>query len=102
MLLFADSKSMKGSRRTNQPVPSRPRGLSRVLPWLGAGAVVAVVIVIAAFVLTNRFGASGSASGVALGATAPSSGQPATTGQTLSLTQLRGSKVVVYFYEESG
>jgi hypothetical protein len=63
---------------------------------------MAVAILVAAYVFSNRSGASGSASGVALGATAPSSGQPATTGQTLSLTQLRGSKVVVYFYEESG
>ena len=93
---------MKGSRRSNRPVPSRSSGLSRALPWLGAGAVIAVVILVAAFVLPNHLGASGSASGVALGATAPPSGQPATTGQTLSLTQLRGSKVVVYFYEESG
>ena len=64
--------------------------------------MVAVVILVAAFVLSGRLGSSNSQSGVALGATAPSSGQPATTGQTLSLTQLRGSKVVVYFYEESG
>jgi hypothetical protein len=60
------------------------------------------VILVVAFVLSSRLGSSSSQSGVALGATAPSSGQPATIGQTLSLTQLRGSKVVVYFYEESG
>jgi hypothetical protein len=102
MLLFADSTSMKGSRRSNRTVPSRSTALSRTLPWLGAGAVIAVVIVVAAFALSNHLGASSSPSGVALGATAPSGGQPATTGQTLSLTQLRGSKVVVYFYEESG
>jgi len=41
-------------------------------------------------------------SGVATGAEAPSIAQPATSGQTLSLQQLRGSKVVVYFYEGSG
>jgi len=68
---------------------------------MGAGAVIAVVILVAVFALSNHLGAS-SSSGVALGATAPSSGQLATNGQTLSLTQLRGSKVVVYFYEESG
>jgi hypothetical protein len=102
MLLFADSTWMKGSRRSNRPVPSRSSGLSRALPWLGAGAVIAAVIVIATFALSNHLGASSPPSGVALGATAPSGGQPATTGQTLSLTQLRGSKVVVYFYEESG
>jgi len=93
---------MKGSRQSSRPVPTTSGGLSRALPWLGAGAVVAVVILVVAFVLSNRLGSSSSPSGVGLGAMAPSSGQPATTGQTLSLTQLRGSKVVVYFYEESG
>ena len=74
---------------------------SRALPWLGAAVVIAAALV-AAFVAFYHPAGSGSSSGVALGATAPSSGQPATTGQTLSLTQLRGSKVVVYFYEELG
>jgi len=41
-------------------------------------------------------------SGVATGAEAPSIAQPATGGQMLSLQQLRGSKVVVYFYEGFG
>lgn len=93
---------MNGSRRSKQPVPSGSSGLSRALPWLGGGAVIAVAILVAAFALSNHLGSSGSVSGVALGVTAPSSGQPATTGQTLSLSQLHGSKVVVYFYEESG
>jgi hypothetical protein len=93
---------MKGSRRSSRPVPPPSNGLSRALPWLGAGAVIAVVILVGAFVWSTRLGSSTSQSGVALGAAAPTSGQPATTGQTLSLTQLRGSKVVVYFYEESG
>jgi hypothetical protein len=102
VLLFADSTSMKGSRQSSRPVPTTSRGLPRALPWLGAGVVIAVVILVAAFVMSSRLGSSSSQSGAALGATAPSNGQPATTGQTLSLTQLRGSKVVVYFYEESG
>ena len=42
------------------------------------------------------------AQGIATGAEAPSIAQPATSGQTLSLQQLRGSKIVVYFYEEAG
>jgi hypothetical protein len=63
--------------------------------------VIAAALV-AAYVAFNHLAGPGSSSGVTLGATAPSGGQPATTGQTLSLTQLRGSKVVVYFYEESG
>jgi hypothetical protein len=83
-------------------MPTTSSGLSRAIPWLGAGAVIAVVILVAAFVLSSRLGSSSSQLGAALGGAAPSNGQPATTGQTLSLAQLRGSKVVVYFYEESG
>ena len=101
VLLFAGSTWMKGNRRSSRPVPSTSGGLPRALLWLGGGAVIAVVILVAAFVLSSRLGSS-SQSGAALGAAAPSNGQPATTGQTLSLTQLRGSKAVVYFYEESG
>jgi len=47
-------------------------------------------------------GSQPAGSGVATGAEAPSIAQPATSGQTLSLQQLRGSKVVVYFYEGYG
>lgn len=93
---------MRGGRRSSRVVPRTSPGLSRVLPWLGAAGAIALVILAAVFFLSNHLGSSGSASGAALGATAPSTGQPATTGQTLSLAQLRGSKVVVYFYEESG
>lgn len=92
---------MRGSRRSGRQVPRTTLTRSRALPWLGAGVVIAAVLV-AAFVAFNHAAGSGSSSGVAVGATAPTSGQPATTGQTLSLTQFRGSKVVVYFYEESG
>ena len=41
-------------------------------------------------------------SGVATGAAVPSIAEPATSGEMLSLQQLRGSKVVVYFYEGAG
>jgi len=47
-------------------------------------------------------GSQPAGSGVATGAEAPSIAQPSTSGQTLSLQQLRGSKVVVYFYEGAG
>ncbi len=41
-------------------------------------------------------------SGVATGAAVPSIAQPATSGGTLSLQQLQGSKIIVYFYEGAG
>ncbi len=40
--------------------------------------------------------------GLPVGATVPSIALPATTDQSLSLDQLRGSKVVLYFYEAAG
>ncbi len=92
---------MKGARRSKRPVPNTPARRSRALPWIGAGVIVAAALVVA-FVAFNHPAGPSSSSGAPLGAAATSIGQPATNGQTVSLTQLRGSKVVVYFYEESG
>lgn len=39
---------------------------------------------------------------LAIGASAPTVALPATTGGTLSLDRLRGTKIVVYFYEGGG
>ena len=39
---------------------------------------------------------------LAIGVSAPTVALPATTGGTLSLDRLRGTKVVVYFYEGGG
>ncbi|HYS29663.1 MAG TPA: hypothetical protein VEQ12_09190 [Candidatus Limnocylindria bacterium] len=55
------------------------------------------------WIIRGTPGSSGSSgSGLATGAEVPSIAQPSTDGQTLSLQQLRGSKVVLYFYEGSG
>ncbi len=62
---------------------------------------IAGLIVLAGLVWILK-GNQPAGSGVATGAEAPSIAQPATSGQTLSLQQLRGSKVVVYFYEGAG
>jgi|GEM_PF-2009290 hypothetical protein len=40
--------------------------------------------------------------GLAVGALVPTLALPATTGGVLSLDRLRGSKVIVYFYEGAG
>jgi len=65
---------------------------------IGAAGVLAL----AGLVWITRGTAGSPSSGLATGAEAPSIAQPSTDGQTLSLQQLRGSKVVLYFYEGSG
>jgi len=62
---------------------------------------VAGLLAVAALIWIIK-GTQPAGSGIATGAEAPSIAQPATSGQTLSLQQLRGSKVVVYFYEGTG
>jgi len=62
---------------------------------------VAGLLAVAALIWIIK-GTQPGGSGIATGAEAPSIAQPATSGQTLSLQQLRGSKIVVYFYEEAG
>jgi hypothetical protein len=66
-----------------------------------------VVLAVAGLVVALRLAPSpgsedGSARGAAVGAQAPSMTLPATAGGSVSLAGLRGSKVVVYFYEGSG
>ncbi|HEY8678564.1 MAG TPA: hypothetical protein VIN39_08030 [Candidatus Dormibacteraeota bacterium] len=68
---------------------------------MGGAAILAAAIFFVA--LRGPSGpASSSSRGAAVGATVSVRPQPATTGQSLSLDQYRGSKVVVYFYEGSG
>jgi len=62
---------------------------------------IAAFLVLAGLVWILK-GTQTTGSGVATGAAVPSIAQPATSGGTLSLQQLQGSKVVVYFYEGSG
>lgn len=73
----------------------------------------AVLVAIAAFVILNRNllnsatgtvapGGTPGERGLKLGAAAPQIALQSTNGTTVSLDQLRGSKVVVYFYESSG
>ena len=67
-------------------------------PWsyVVVVGVIAGAILIAVALWTSSQARSGA---IALGAAAPSFALPATTGGELALSQLRGSKVVVYFYE---
>jgi hypothetical protein len=65
------------------------------------GSVILVAAVVVVWLQANSSPPSAGA-GIPLGSTAPAIALPATTGGTLSLDRLRGSKVVVYFYEDSG
>jgi len=75
--------------------------------------LAAVLVAIVAFVILNKnslTSAPGSAApggttgerGLPVGAAAPLISLQSTNGTAVSLDQLRGSKVVVYFYESSG
>lgn len=65
----------------------------------GAGLALAAAVMVAIVLWTSPQPRSG---GIALGAAAPSIALPATSGGQLTLAQLRGSKVVLYFYEGAG
>lgn len=80
----------------------RTRDRKRWMPWayVAGGGVLLAAAVAATVVLWTppplRSGAT------PLGSAAPSIALPATTGGTLALSQLRGSKVVLYSYEGAG
>jgi len=78
--------------------PSRDWTAFRNWGLIGAAAV----LVVAGLVWILRSTPSSGGSPLGSGTEAPSIAEPATTGQVLSLQQLRGSKVVVYFYEGAG
>src|SRR5713226_4636109 len=71
-------------------------------PYAIAGGVV---VLVAAFVAVTQLGHSGSGgagsagSGLAVGSPVPTDSVPSSDGRTVSLTNFRGSKLVVYFYE---
>ncbi len=71
-------------------------------PWayIAGGAVVLTAAVAAVVAVWSPHPPQSGA--IPLGSVAPSVPLSATTGGTLALSQLRGSKVVVYFYEGVG
>lgn len=99
----------------NKPASSKLRGQRPATggPWWRYLVLAAVLVAIVAFVIVNRNSLSsspGSAApgaapgdrGLAVGAAAPLISLQSTNGTALTFDQLRGSKVVVYFYESSG
>lgn len=83
--------------------------VKRSFSWWPYAIVGGVLIAIAAFLVATHNGgppasgsASGSERGLKVGTAAPSDMLQATSGSPISLSQMKGSKVVVYFYEGSG
>lgn len=88
--------------RTDRPA----RRVERSFPWALAVVVGALLLLGFGFAVVQRSAPRGPQSagsaGLAVGAPVPTIALPATMGGMLSLDQLRGSKVVVYFYEGAG
>ncbi len=84
----------------------RMRRTSKGFPWgpaIAAGALLLLGLGFAVAQLSARRSPQPALSaGLAVGAPVPTIALPATSGGALSLEQLRGSKVVVYFYEGAG
>ena len=71
-------------------------------PYAIAGGVV---VLVAAFIAVTQLGHAGSGGsggtggGLAVGSAVPGDSVPSSSGSSVSLTDFRGSKVVVYFFE---
>ena len=91
------------ARTSSKPRRSPPRSTSR--NWWPYAIGGGVVVLVAAFVAVTQLGHAGSGGngvtggGLAVGAPVPTDSVPSSTGHTASLADLRGSKVVVYFFE---
>ena len=88
-------------KRLRPPVRSKASGF-----WPYAIAA-GVVLLVAAFVAVTRLGQTpvgGAREGavIAVGSPVPTVSVPSSSGGVTSLADLRGSKVVVYFYERGG
>ena len=79
--------------------PNTARGRPRRWPWILLGVVV--VVLIGAFVWKVAGGQSPTAAGAATGSAVPSTSFPSTSDHPIALTDYRGKKLVVYFYEGS-
>ncbi len=87
------------AQRNTSPRPNTARGLSRRWPWILLGVVV--VVLIGAFVWKVVGSQSGVTTGAATGSAVPSVSFPSTSDKPIALTDYRGKKLVIYFYEGS-
>ncbi len=85
-------------QRRSRPRPDT-RGRSRRWPWILLAVVV--VVLVGVFVWRVAGNQSGATAGAATGAPVPSFSLPSTLDRPIALTDYRGKKLVVYFYEGS-
>ena len=76
----------------------RTRSETTRVPWGYAAGGGLVIVAVIALWMSSPPGSRA----ISLGSAAPLITLPATTGSELGLAQLRGSKVVLYFYEGAG
>ena len=79
--------------------PRTARGRSRRWPWLVLAVVTAALI--GGFVLRAAGDQSETTGGAAIDTAVPGFALPSTAGRPIALTDYRGRKLVVYFYEGS-
>lgn len=98
-----NSRDTSSAPTTSTPKRSPIRSTSR--SWWPFAVVGVVVVLVAAFVAVTQLGHAGSGgvgNGLAVGSPVPTDSVPSSDGRTVSLTDFRGSRVVVYFYEGGG
>jgi hypothetical protein len=83
------------------------RRRSKAFPWWPAAIAAGTLLAVAAFLLVRQIGGTAGPGaprerGLSVGAQVPSQKLKATDGTSVSLDQMRGSKVVAYFYEGGG
>lgn len=103
---MAEKETRRGNTsgaRKSRLMPSARRSTSG--NWWPYAIGGGVLVLVAAFVAVTQFGNAGSGdagatgAGLAVGAQVPTDSVLSSSGRTASLADLRGSKVVVYFYE---
>ncbi len=100
---------MKAKRReaSSGPTKSKPKRSPRRSTsrnWWPYAIGGGVLVLVGAFVAVTQLGHAGGGTGLAGGGLAvgepvPTDSVPSSSGRTASLADLRGSKMVVYFYE---
>src|SRR2546430_17532147 len=99
------------SEKRRDPVADRTKSKSKRPPvrsnsgsWWPYAIAGGVVVLVAAFVAVTQLGHPASrgngGGGLAVGSPVPTDSVPSSDGGTVSLSDFRGSKVVVYFYED--
>ncbi|SRR5712691_237313 len=105
---MSEKRGGPSSGRTKSK-PKRSPVRSTSGKWWPYAIASGVVVLVAAFVAVTQLGHAGSgggggggggaSGGLAVGSLVPTDSVPSSNGRTVSLTDFRGSKLVVYFYE---